>query len=886
MNLPGTLCENNIGKKLETDYELTPDNVRCLRPKYNYIGACWYQRKITIPKEWENKKVFLFLERIILKSEVWIDDNYIGNTSSLVSGHTYDLTDFVKANCEHTLTVLIDNRDTFYLSTYGHSYTNESQTIWNGIVGDISIFCEEKIHLDDIIIITYEDNKEALVKGVIKNDTGNNVRTKISFSIDDTDNKENIANSVLDIDVLEKSVNFEHIIKIEKDVINWNEFTPKTYKLTTNVNYGENNKKVICFGFRTVKTKDRDILLNNKKIYLRGNLECCVHPLTGYPPCDEDYWINIFKTIKDYGMNHIRFHSNCPPEAAFFAADKVGVYLQPEGPVWLDNWFMELGSHKEHYEFMPLEARRIITKYSNHPSFVIFCNGNEFRGDFSLLHNIIEDVRKIRPDIIYTLTANYDRPLDNEDDVFIAVEADKKGMRGNRFYPKMAQTIMTDYSEAVKSRNIPLIAHESGQYSVYPNIKEIPEYNGNLVPINFMAIEKDLEKKNMLPMIDKFVKSSGDFSARLYKEEIESYLRTVGYAGFQLLGIHDFPGQCTATIGLLDSFWKSKNIITPKWFKSFCNDIVLLMKTEKRIYNSDELFSAELMVAQFANSDISDIKIIYSLIDENNVTVTEGFFDNLTICSGTQDVIGEIKEISLSKFKNPTKMTFSVKIENSEYANAWEIWVFPNIENEIIEKKIKEHDIKIFYKWSEEVEKMLKNGEKVLLIPERESFINRPTYDGDFYPVFWSPVFFNKKTPCGMYINESDAFNYFATEKYSNYQWYNLLKDSYNFDVDNLPLDFKPIIEVIPNYYYNHRMTNLIEAKVLNGTLIVCSIDLDKLNDFNEAKWLKYSIIEHLNSVDANSLSNITLEAAKNIFISDILIEDEKQNNSSENFIN
>ncbi len=884
LNLPGTLCENGVGEPFVYDHELNPENVRSLKAKFDYVGACWYQKKISIPKELEGKELVLFLERIIIKSEIWIDDKYVGNTSGLVTAHKYDISSFVKAGTEHTLTILIDNRDTFYLSTYGHSYTNESQTIWNGIVGDISLKVNEKVNISEMLIITETDNKSVLLKGKIKSE--NCAKVKVDFSINDESFV--VCEDSITIDISESVQSFEHRINIDKEVVAWDEFTPKLYSLASKVFVEDKfvSEKVETFGFRKVTTKDRDILLNNNKIYLRGNLECCVHPLTGYPPCDVDYWTKIFETVKEYGMNHIRYHSNCPPEAAFIAADKVGVYLQVEGPVWLDTWFMALGSHQEHYEFMPLEAERIMRAYSNHPSFVIFCNGNEFRGDFSILHNIVESSRKIRPDIIYTLTSNYDRELDPEDDIFIAVEADKKGMRGNRFFEKMATTILTDYSGAVESRNIPLVAHEGGQYAVYPNVLEIPKYNGNLEPINFMAIRDDLEKKNISHMVEKFVKASGDFSARLYKEEIESYMRTIDYAGFQILGIQDFPGQCTATIGLLDSFWDSKGLITPQWFKQFCNDVVLLIRSDKRIYNSKEKFSAEVMVNQFSNKDIVNDRIVYKLL-YNDKVIGSGVFENDRLECHRQIIVGMTKEIDLSVFDRPTQLKFVVELENSQYRNDWDIWVFPEIDEKRADESINKYGIKVYDAWSEEVETMLEKGEKVLLIPKREAFVNRPTYDGSFYPVFWSPVFFKKKIPCGFYTNkEHKAFGHFVTGEYSNYQWFNLLKTSYNFDVDNLPKDFTPIVETVPNYYFNHRMTNLIEAKVGKGVLMICSLQLDELNDYNEAKWFKYSLVEYLGNVNSSEVQEISMKMAREIIVSEEELVNDDEKASKENFIN
>lgn len=890
LKLPGTLCENGVGKELGLDYEMTPSGIRNFRAKYEYIGACWYQKKIKIPKDWRNKRIFLFLERIILKSEVWVDEKYIGNMSSLVGAHDYDLTDAVSAGSEHTLTIMIDNRDTFYLSTYGHSYTNETQTIWNGIVGQIKLEAKEIVYMDEIMVFADEESKKVNIKGIFKNYSKEKLPGSLLFSIKEKDGNEVMADGTADFAIAAGESDFEYTLNIDKQIRSWNEFTPALYELAIGLKVdskqaigGENN--VIVFGFRNAKVKDRDILINNKKVYLRGNLECCIHPLTGYPPCDTAYWTNIFNTVKAYGMNHVRFHSNCPPEAAFTAADKAGIYLQIEGPVWLDNWFMELGSHAEHYEFLPAEAERIIKKYSNHPSFCIFCNGNEFRGDFKLLHDIISKVRKIRPDIIYTLSSNYDRKLDAEDDIFISVEADKHGMRGNRFKGQMAESIATDYSAAVNSRVIPLIAHEGGQYCVYPNVQEIPNYTGNLVPMNLMVIKKELEKKNMLPLIDKLVMSSGHFAARLYKEEIEAYMRTVDFGGFQLLGIQDFPGQCTATVGLLDSFWKSKNIISESWFKEFCNVVVPLVKMDKRIYSNSQLISAEVMIDQFTFEDMHHANIRWQITYNDHQILEEGIFENITLKAGTQETIGYIKNVKLDAFHEPVQLKLSIGIEDTEYHNSWDLWVFPDISASNINNEIDEYGIQVVHEWNETVREMLKNGAKVLMIPKKESFINRPTYKGAFYPVFWSPVFFNSDQPCGIYCNEHKALQYFPTDSFSNYQWYHLLESSFNFDIDHLQEDFTPIVEVIPNYYYNHRMTNLIEAKVDSGILLICTMQLDEMGDINEAKWLKYSLIEYLNEADISNIKELRADQINSIFYSEKEMKEEKNNNSTENFI-
>lgn len=78
-------------------------------------------------------------------------------------------------------------------------------------------------------------------------------------------------------------------------------------------------------------------------------------------------------------MNHMRFHSWCPPAACFRMADKMGVYLEVEMPMWGAD--AKPGDEARN-DFFRRELKAILKEYGNHPSFLLYCNGNELEGDF------------------------------------------------------------------------------------------------------------------------------------------------------------------------------------------------------------------------------------------------------------------------------------------------------------------------------------------------------------------------------------------------------------------------------------------------------------------------------------------------------------------------
>lgn len=113
---------------------------------------------------------------------------------------------------------------------------------------------------------------------------------------------------------------------------------------------------------------------------------------------DVGAWRRYFQICKGYGINHVRFHSWCPPEACFLAADIEGVYLQPELPFWGD--FKK--DDQRLMSFLYKEGMNIIRKYGHHPSFVMFALGNELWGDIPTMKKFTDGFRKIDGYKLYT----------------------------------------------------------------------------------------------------------------------------------------------------------------------------------------------------------------------------------------------------------------------------------------------------------------------------------------------------------------------------------------------------------------------------------------------------------------------------------------------------
>ena len=381
----------------------------------------------------------------------------------------------------------------------------------------------------------------------------------------------------------------------------WDEFNPSLQRIAVSLDNGE--RREVMFGLREIAAVGRHLTINGRTIFLRGALDCAAFPRTGHPPTDVDSWRKELGVIQAHGLNHVRFHSWCPPEAAFVAADELGIYLQVEVATW-PNQSTTLGDGRPVDDWIDRETSRILRAYGNHASFVMLCAGNEPGGEHhaAWLANWVTRQKSSDSRRLYTAGAGW--PEVSENDYHVRSEPRiqhwKEGLasRINHLPPETR----TDYRDFINARAVPVVSHEIGQWCVYPNFAEMTKYTGYLKPRNFEIFRASLAAHHMLDQAHDFLIASGKLQALCYKEDVESALRTSEMGGFQLLGLSDFPGQGTALVGVLDTFWEEKGYISAPEFRRFCNTTVPLVRLDKRVFTSDEYLTTDIEIAHFGPS--------------------------------------------------------------------------------------------------------------------------------------------------------------------------------------------------------------------------------------------------------------------------------------------
>ncbi|MCM1184567.1 MAG: hypothetical protein NC337_14445 [Roseburia sp.] len=831
--LPGSACENGVGRRQEYYDEISKEAVRAPRERYKYVAPLWLQREITVPEAYEGKCLRLFLERVNIASELWIDDMKIDRQIiELSAPHQYHLTGRLSAGT-HRLTLKIDNRNLLNIGTMASGYSIDTQGYWNGIIGRMELQCEEILHIEEIQV--YPDEKGIDVRIVETSDVCEpHVRKDAVMELRVTDSAGRQAGYGRFPVKLYHSREVSRFRLDMEQIRWWSEFHPDLYTLEAVYTCdGITDRKSVRFGMRTVRSEDKKILFNGRPISLRGTTECAIFPVTGYPAMDADAWKERMECVKRYGLNHMRFHAWCPPESAFAAADAAGVYLAVEMPLWLNHDIdaMEAGDDPVHRQYFLQEAMAISRTYGNHPSFLMFSNGNENMGDFELLEDITTCVRAYDKRRIYTLTSNFDHTVLPCEDYLCAFEACGNHVRIQTCHDRVAEDTGLTYEKAVADTPVPVLSFEVGQYCVYPDVDLIDSYTGNMLPVNLDAIKKHMLKKGVYGRLKEYIRASGDLAVKLYKEDIEAALRTEGMGGFSLLSLSDYTGQSTATVGILDAFYHGKGLIRPEEFRAFAGPVVPLFRA-KRIFTNEESLTAELGLYDFGEEKIAN--------PEYEVAIFRGDTLWRSLRTSRPRICVPLTELRESAL-------LTVKLRVGEYENSWRVFVFASA-TDTDTKGVR------YIRTPEELAEIKRTGGCAIVTG---ACFSNPV-KGSFIPVFWSPVHFPSSKPCGAMIDASHpALSGFPTEQYPDYQWKQLLEHSVGaalsaaneVDMDGFCGEVRPIVETVPNFFDNTPASPLFEARAGRASLLFCGFDLE--GDYPECRQLRRNLEAYVTSLSA-----------------------------------
>lgn len=931
MDLPGTLDENGIGHRDVGANQWHPDAVlgnaageidkdapiatRFTR-RHTYEGEARISRKITVP-DYGTDRLFVLAERArALRLLVDGEACAVFRQGTLSTPYIFELTG--AAPGEHEFTFLSDNSYPGMPKAaicYSSVATDETQTNWNGILGECSMYTRPQNFIDSLRVYpravkkeeknkaggyvldvcvelapgakkVYKDAKiilqsEALAAGELE-DT-QTLTEIISYS------GEGLAEAGTDKEENPKTMEiWFRDLPLRENVKLWDEDEGNLYEMAVTLDNGmsaedKGGSTAECrtrFGIRSFGDNGSGRLaLNGRAIFLRGEANCAEYPETGHPPMTIPEWKEMLLKYRSYGINFVRFHSHCEPEAAFAAADELGMLLQPE----LSHWDpKDAFGTEESYRYYRAELVDLLKTYANHPSFVMLTLGNELQAQDEgreRMRELVRTAKRMDPTRLYANGSNAfygEEGCDPESDFYtsqsckdVVIRGTFSGMRGylNENYPSADRTYDEAMAEIRKEYQKPVFSFEVGQFEVLPDFEELESFHGISDPVNLKLIKKRVEERGLLPTWEKYVEATGELSRLAYREEIEAAMRTRELSGISLLGLQDFPGQGTALVGMMNSHLEPKpyDFARPERFREFFQECRILVKLPHYTYEAGERLIAEVEAANFGKGNIEGV-FCWTLagkksVSENgncepaeikskNTVIATGEDTEITICRpGSYTEVGSL-DIPLDFVEKNTALTLKVRIGDS--ISAYPIWVYrkttPVCPENVYETRA--FDMK--------TREILQNGGRVYLSPDADKESLPNSIKTQFTTDFWSVgTFADQEGGMGQLIDtEHPIFKEFPTDFHTDWQWWIMATKRAVI----LPHPMKTIITEMDSYAFLRPMAQMIEFRCLKGKVLLSTMELHKSQQYPEVRALQASIYTYLSGENFEPAEEITEE--------------------------
>jgi hypothetical protein len=836
-----------------------------LTPVRHLVGPVWYERTFTVPDSWHGKPVRLHLERTKLAT-VWLDGRRVGEGHLLTVPHEHDLGPLAPG--EHTLALCVDNS---YQPAPGdnHQVSEHTQGNWNGILGRLELRARPAVRIEHVAVAPDLAARALRLRIRLSGTTQLPSSGSIAIAAESCNHAGAPHRPApVSIPLTPAAAATGKIVAtfpLGADAHLWDEFAPALYCLALRLDTpASSDEFALTTGLREFRARGTQFAINGRTTFLRGEVNCCVFPLTGHPPLDVAGWRAYYRVLLGHGLNHVRFHSWTPPDAAFTAADELGLYVQTELPFW-GEWNDSIRTT------LRPEGEALLRAYGHHPSFVALTLGNEHRGERTPMSSLVAELRALDPGRLYAegsnnfLTAPSQSPAD---DFWITARvpdpqkpgrfANVRGCHATQDGPDGHLQIGAggtrhDYAAAIAGIQIPVVSHEIGQFSVAPNFDEIPRYTGVFAARNLEHWRERCAAAGLLADEPAAHRASAKLAALLYREEIEAALRTPGFGGFQLLGLQDFPGQGTALVGLLNAFLESKGSITPAEFRRFCAPHVLLSRFDRHTWTAGETFVADIDLAHYGPADLPAGRLQWSLFSTTTSTALV-----CGILTTPVTAAGGLRHLLQLRFPFPAttasqavelRLTLSAGVES--VSSSYPLWLYPapsasSLEGTPTSSSLAKRTGSAPFLTSDPAaaKSALAHGERVLLLPDAaHPFAHTP--GGAFMSDFWCwTMFHNKPGTLGLLIDKDHpALAGFPTAEHSDWQWFHLAQASQPLVLDSLPRALHPIVRTVDNFERCHRLGLIFEAQVGPGRLLVCGIDLPALAEQHpEARQLLASL--------------------------------------------
>ena len=349
----------------------------------------FYRRTITIPESWNDKRVFIHFDGVYSAAVVWVNGKYVGYSQGSNTDAEFDLTGFVTTG---------DNQLSVRVYRWCDGSYLEGQDMWHlsGIHRDVYLVATPKVFVSDHYITSSLSNDATSgsmsVKLTVDNRNTVSANKTLQVSLLDADGKE-IATGTATYSkssTAEKTVTLSGLSNLHP----WSAEDPYLYTVVVSQK-DENGAEEMAFstkyGFKTVTISNKQLLVNGKRIFVKGVNTQDTHPEYGRA-IDMETMLKDIKMMKQANVNTIRT-SHYPRQPKMYAMmDAYGLYCVNEANVECHG-NQGLASNSSWQTAITDREVRMVKRDRNHASVLFWSLGNEC-GDASNFSSAKTEMKK------------------------------------------------------------------------------------------------------------------------------------------------------------------------------------------------------------------------------------------------------------------------------------------------------------------------------------------------------------------------------------------------------------------------------------------------------------------------------------------------------------
>ncbi len=320
-----------------------------------YEGTVWYKKSFDYTFTKKEHRLFLYFEASNYKTEVYFNGKKLGTHIGGFTPFNFEVTDLVKEK-DNFVVVKVDNKRL----KEGIPTLNTDWWNYGGLTRDVKLIETGSTFIQDYFIQLNPENNQQ-IKGYIQLKGDDIEQQKIQLSIPELK-----INRRLKTD--EKG--FATFEIPAKKVQYWSDENPYLYQVILET---KEEKLKDQIGFRTIRTKGTQILLNDTPVYLRGisiHEESPLRDGRGYSEADAK---QLLEWAKELGCNYVRLAHYPHNEHMLRLADQMGILVWEENPVyWTIDW-----ENPSTYQNAENQLAELIARDKNRASVIIWSMANE-----------------------------------------------------------------------------------------------------------------------------------------------------------------------------------------------------------------------------------------------------------------------------------------------------------------------------------------------------------------------------------------------------------------------------------------------------------------------------------------------------------------------------